>query len=449
MPDSDRPEPRMDFTGLATAAAYAFKPDFADVRARAARRRRKRVFGAAFLALGLAAGGGTTLVVTADRSPTPVRPAPIHSVGPWRTVVPPGAQGRAPQPSFAEIEPGLYDPPDRDKPLTGMYTELMAGDPDHLYLEYRDCAGKKCRQMLAVTADRGRTWRKLPLPGAERQSSVLLVHGSTVLAAHDIPRPEGSYDPRKLPAPTYWSSTDGGATWRRPAPRTVEALPTGWPVRAEGNGLVAVDPATGDVARLTSPRSRLPRFVLDAPPAAGIWTLDVEDEPMPSPVPTGSFTLRSWPVAKVSMDGGRTWETRQLPEPIRGSGEEGVSLSRKMLFTNDGRTVYASEKRRNSIRIHASGDGGRTWAAGAVVELNGPLLSVLPVGDRTLIVEGLHGTYRSTDRGRTFTRVGPALGARGHAIPGGYTIPTNNNEYSAWVSADGAEWTYVRRPEVP
>lgn len=441
-PETDAPEPAMDFSGLATAAAYAFKPDFADVAARAARRRRKRVFGTALLVLGLAAGGGTTAAVTADRSPGPVRPAPSPSVRPWRTAVAqPDAPGPAPQPSYIEITPGLYDPTDRDKPLTGMSTELRAGDLDHLYLPYQDCAGKKCRQMLAVSADRGRTWRKRPLPVSKYQPIVVLVRGSLVLAQDASPRPAGHPDPR------YWSSTDGGATWRVPASRTVEALPAGWPFRREDNAFAAVDPATGDIARLAVP-GPVP-FLLNTPPSAGMWALGSEAEPMPSPQPTGAFTLRTRPVAKVSVDGGRSWETRELPVVPQKSGAGGVTLDRTTLCTADGRTLYVAEKRRASVRIHASADGGRTWQARAVIDLDGPLLSLLPVGDHTAIVEGVHGTYRSTDQGRTFTRVGPSLGSRARAIPGGYAIPTNNTEYSLWLSPDGAEWTYIRHPEVP
>jgi hypothetical protein len=436
-PGADATGPAMDFAGLGAAAAYAFKLDFADVVARAARRRRRRAFGAVFLALGLVAGGGTTFAVTADRPPTPAKPAP--SVGPWHTVVPqPGARGPAPQPSYDEIAPGSYDPTERDKPLTGMFTELRAGDLDHLYLPYQDCVGKKCRQMLAASADCGRSWRKLPLPAAEQPLGVVMVHGRAVLAE--------DMEPRDDARPEYWSSVDGGATWRRPATRDVDALPPGRPVRAERNAIVALDPATGDLARLAYAKSGgwQDLFVLDTPPDAGIWALDSEAEPLPSPRPTGPVVLRSRPVARVSMDGGRSWEIRQLPKSA-----DGISLNSPKLSTDDGRTVYVSEKRKDSVRIHASTDGGRTWQARAVIDLDGPMLSMLPVRDRTVIVEGPHGTYRSTDQGRTFTRVGPSLGSRGHAIPGGYAIPTNNNEYSLWLSPDGEQWTYVRRPEVP
>ena len=456
MPDST--EPTMDFAGLAAAAAHAFRPDFADVVARSGRRRRKRAFGALLVTLGLAAGGGTAVVATADHAPTPVRPAPAPSTGPWRTTAPqPGAQGPQPQPSYTRITPGHFDPVERDEPLTGLYTELKAGDIDHLYLEYRDCAGGACRAMLAASADRGRTWRKLPIPvpvpggPGSNQPAVALVYGTLVLVADPVTSPDGPFDPRTVPPPTYRVSTDGGVTWRPATVRTVDALPAGWPVHAEMEAIVAVDPRTGDMARLEPPAASWMShiFLLPTPPGAGMWTLGTETEPPPSPLPTGVYQLRSLPVARVSDDGGRTWDTRRLPAAVGASPGGGTSLDRSLLTTVDGRTVYVREERTDGIRLHASADGGRTWAARAELDLDGPMLSLLPVGDRTVIVEGLHGTYRSTDQGRTFTRVGPSLGARAHAVPGGYTIPTNNNEYSAWVSEDGAVWTYIRRPEVP
>lgn len=450
MPDST--EPTMDFAGLAAAAAHAFRPDFADVVARSGRRRRKRAFGALVVTLGLAAGGGTAVVATADHAPTPVRPAPAPSTGPWRTTAPqPGAQGPQPQPSYTQVTPGLHDPVERDATLTGLYTELKAGDLDHLYLEYRDCAGGTCRAMLAASADRGRTWRKLPMPvavpdgpGAD-QPAVALVYGTLVLAGDPVARS------RNPSPPTYRASTDGGVTWRPSTVRTVDALPAGWPLLAEMDGIAAVDPRTGDMARLRPPAgSRMSHtFLLRTPPGTGIWTLDVDTEPPPSPLPTGGYQVRSLPVARVSDDGGRTWDTRRLPAGVGTTPDGGASLDGSLLATADGRTVYAREKRTDGVRLHVSTDGGRTWAARAELDLDGPMLSLLPVGDRTVIVEGPHGTYRSTDQGRIFTRVGPSLGARAHAVPGGYAIPTNNNEYSAWLSEDGAEWTYIRRPEVP
>ncbi|ROP31663.1 hypothetical protein EDD30_4585 [Couchioplanes caeruleus] len=306
---------------------------------------------------------------------------------------------------------------------------------DHLYLEYQDCAVKPCRRMLAATSDRGRTWRKQPLPVDEKQrpTSVVLVHRTLVIAtAEGFPRPA------VLPTPEYWASTDAGVTWHRSTVSEVHDLPLGWLVRQGRDGMFAFDPATGNVAWIReNPREPRPfgRFgsILDTVPAgAGLWSV---------------HPGRGRGVLKVSQDGGRTWDTRTLPDLKH---LDGLSVyGSPSVVTVDGQTVYAMRRGRTRMQLVASVDGGRTWEDRATVELGGPLLTVLPIDDRTVIVEGLHGTYRSTDQGRTFTRVGPSLGARGHAIPGGFTIPTNNNEYSAWVSADGAEWTYVKRPEVP
>ncbi|PWU43229.1 hypothetical protein DLE60_22650 [Micromonospora globispora] len=84
------------------------------------------------------------------------------------------------------------------------------------------------------------------------------------------------------------------------------------------------------------------------------------------------------------------------------------------------------------------------------MDLGGPLLSLLPTTEGTLILESPTATWRSTDGGASFTQVGPSLGSRAYALPGGgYAIPTNNGEFSVWLSPDGAKWSYVGRPEVP
>ncbi|GLY99370.1 sialidase family protein [Actinoplanes sp. NBRC 103695] len=432
------PEPTIDFRGFAHAAAAAAKPDYADVLARAERRRRRRGwFGASFVALAVAIGGGT-FALTADRAPKPVRPAPIAEVQPWRTVVPPGATAPKPQPEYIEIKPGFWDVSERDVPLTGMYPEIKAGDLDHLYMNYQDCRAKPCKPMLAASSDRGRTWRKLSLPEQDRprfrQPSVVQIFGTMVLAMSGWEPKDGeTYNPDLIPDPDYWVSTDTGATWRQAKVREADALPLGRPVFQGYYGDAAVDPATGDVVHLKGDNRGQPMFI-DTLPSNGLWRIVAAD--------------RRRVAASVSMDGGRTWENRLLPE-LPPAAKDAPS-DRYELYTTDGRAVYFVERLRAGIRLYASGDSARTWSGPVEIGLKGRVLSVLPIDDRTVIVEGVMDTFRSTDRGRTFTRVGPSLGARGHAIPGGgFIIPTNNNEYSAWISEDGAEWTYVNHPEVP
>jgi hypothetical protein len=461
MPDHERSDvdPAVfDFEGFTAEVRQAFKPHFADVVRRAGRRRGAvRAAGAAIVTVGIAAGGGTTLALTGDRGSGPVDPTPSASPSPWATQPPaPGAARLpAPQPSYTEIVPGSRYLRKAGVLLTGIWTEMRVGDLDHLYLEYQDCKGDDCTRMIAASADRGRTWRKLKMPAGlvteSEHASVVAVHGETLVAANSRGRNF------HLPL-TYWTSTDGGASWRQPTVREVDALPVGWPLLAETDSLAAFDPATGDIARVgggpDGRATRTPRELRVNPPlpvpiSADIWRLGVENAPAPSPMPAG-FQLDTWAVVMVSRDGGRTWDKHRIPDAIAQDEEGGLSFADNQLTTADGKTVYAIEKRGDNVQLHVSTDGAATWRAGALVNLDGPLLSLLPTADGALLIEGATDTFRSTDQGQTFTRVGPSLGARGYPIPGGgYAIPTNNNEVSVWLSPDGANWTYVPRPDVP
>lgn len=433
MPETDD---MIDFRRFADEVAACVRPDYADVAARARRyRSRRTAFSAGAIAVALA-GGGTAIAVSGDSAPIVLQPDPtlspsvVRPAGPWRTTVPENGKPPQPLPSFIEVMPGSYDVAEADKPLTGLWTELRAGDLDHLYLEYQNCTGGNCQRMLAVSSDRGRTWQKLPMPWPVRATSgpadydaIVLAYGTLLLA---VP---GDGDRSE-----YWTSTDAGGTWRQVQVRSVEALPAGWPIQWQDGEVIAIDPATGDIVRKSVDYSRM---VLDLPPEAGLWALHHVGDGASSSI-----------VAEVSRDGGRSWETRQLPAWER-SADGVAKFGRSLLATTNGQTVYLQVKTGDGVQIHASGDGGRTWTTGALVDLDGPMLSFLAVDDRTVIVAGPKGTFRSTDQGQTFTRVGDALGGGGQAIPGGFTIPTTNNEYSAWISPDGADWTYISRPDVP
>ncbi|MFC6015356.1 hypothetical protein ACFP2T_03980 [Plantactinospora solaniradicis] len=464
MPDRERTDvdPAVfDFESFTAEARHAFKPHFADVVQRAGRRRgAARAAGAAIVAVGVAAGGGTTLALSGAGGP-----GPTPSASPWATHPPVSGSSRtpAPQPSYTEVAPGSYDVTEPDVPLTGLWTELQAGDLDHLYLEYQDCEGDNCTRMIAASADRGRTWRKLRMPAGlatdPKSRSMVAVHGKA-LVARDARDRQSRYSPA-----TYWTSTDGGVTWRQPKVRDVDALPVGWPLLEEWDALAAFDPATGNIARITSelddmrpnpdgtftgtrkgPDAAPP---LRVPTSAGIWRTAIERTPIPSPRPTG-FQPDSWVVVMVSRDGGRTWEKHRIPEVLYKREGGGISPGGMHLTTADGETLYAIEERGDSVQLHVSTDGAATWRTGALVDLDGPLLSLLPTADGAVIIESATDTFRSTDQAQTFTRVGPSLGARAYPVPGGgYAIPTNNNEVSLWLSPDGANWTYVPRPDVP
>jgi hypothetical protein len=443
--DRDPAGPGLDFRGFVAAVQQAHKPDYADVLRRAARRRiTVRAAGAALVAFGVA-GGGAAVVVAGDSKPVPkVLPSPTP--GPWRTEPGPGSRSPQPQPKFITIGPDGWDVAEPDVPLTGMWSEMVAGDLDHLYLEYRDCEGRDCTRMLAVSEDGGRTWDKRRMPdalGADAYTTILHAHGKVVVARGHKRAGRERHPDVPYPASAYRTSVDGGVTWRAPAVRTVDALPAGWPVFTlnEAEAMGAVDPATGDVAKVAPQALRGHRFaVLRVPPAAGIWLTGF----WPSFRPGSTRNLMGH--AAVSRDGGRTWTQRRLPRALIGTGELNPERG---LTTADGRTLYGLEERGDSVLVHRSTDGGSTWHGRALVDLDGPVLSMLPTADGALLIEGPTATFRSTDGGRTFSRTGPSLGAGAHPVGGGYAIPTNNSEYGVWLSPDGARWWYVGRPDVP
>jgi hypothetical protein len=424
----------------------AHRPDYADVLRRAARRRTKvRAAGAALAAVGVAAGGGTAVALTGDSGPVP-KVVPSPTPGPWRTEPGPGSRSPAPQPSYTQIAPDAWDVTERDVPLTGMWTQMLAGDLDHLYLEYQDCAGRDCTRMLAASEDGGRTWRKLRMPDVlddNEGTTIVAARGRAVVARNsERSRQALAVDPgAPYPASAYWTSVDGGVTWRQPNVRTVDALPAGWAVFGprETGTMAAVDPATGDIARVMPAALRGYYFApLRVPAAAGIWLTQLTPVDRPTENLIGH--------AMISRDGGRTWTERRLPKALLGGN---FIYGEKRLTTADGRTVYGLDERGDSVRVFVSTDGGATWHGRGLVDLDGPVLSLLPTADGALVIEGTTATFRSTDGGRSFARVGPSLGAQAHPVAGGYAIPTNNNEYGVWLSRDGARWWYVGRPDVP
>jgi hypothetical protein len=409
----------LDFVGLADEARAAFKPDYSDVERRARHRRLNvRVGAAAVTVATLAAGGLAINGVTGGPRPNPVAtPTPVPSYT---------QQGNAgPGPTWVRIHPDGWDVDRPDKPLTGMFTELRAGDMNNLYIEYQDCRVSPCVRMLAASADGGRTWRKhrLPLEVPSREGGVVAVRGTTVIA---------SVWGRGLVDGPHYASVDGGLTWRTVTPMTVSALPAGWPlIGSRMNVIRAFDPATGDLAEIALGRKDAVRdgfTVFGQPPEAGIWQLR-----------SGGQHLA------VSRDGAATWQSRSLPD--------GIDLARTTggttLATLDGTAMVVVGGEGDALRLHVSHDGGIGWQAGAAITPDGPLLSILLTRDGAILLEAGSSVYRSTDGGATLRRVGPAIGYRAYAIPGGYAEPSDNQKYGVWLSPDGGTWTYVPPPPLP
>ncbi|MFG3691296.1 WD40/YVTN/BNR-like repeat-containing protein [Micromonospora sp. NPDC047740] len=419
--------PELDFAGLNVAAQAGFKPHFEQVAARARRRRqRHRIVTVAVVAL-LATGSG---IAVAGR-PAPERPpVPAPGFGPDRT------------PDFIPTPGPTRTPGPGQQVSTG---RPGAGDLNHVYLRYHECRDG-CPPRWAGTDDGGRHWRTGALPVPDDALVDLRVVGPRTLVAWYLPRssPDSSH--------ARWAaSRDGGATWRQVEARRVDALPAGWPVLARQPGpdreaLVAVDPATGDVAQLAN-RSTLHNAatVASAPIGAGLWASGRTGEK----VGDGGRVTWSGSAVEVSRDGGRTWRRHEFPDGLTASDEVGGPA----VATQDGRTVYAVGRVRGGLVIWRSADGGRTWArTTGTAKVGERTIRAAVRPDGVLMVQaGVTARedplmFNSSDGGATLRPAPLGPGADPLPVSGGYVQTGWPDSTGAWLSADGVTWRWLDPP---
>jgi hypothetical protein len=403
-----------DFAGLAEAAGRAFRPDWADVVAKAARRRRfLRAFGAAAVAAVVAAGGGIAtsggFAGDGDPGPTPA-PAPSGSAYVLRHAAENPKPGRSPIPAIS------------------VTSYAVAGDLDHLYLPIRDCRGE-CVDKVAASADQGGTWTTSEMPGGGINSSRFLAAaaGDTVVTL--VRRPADATGYRRS---DYFTSTDAGRTWRPATVTQVEELPAdAVSVQVDDDRLVAVDPATGDLASVALPLMQA--SVLGVAPEAGErWIFGYTgSEPTSRP---GKVKWIGKSLA-VSRDGGRTWSVRKLPKD---------AVFRSVAVAG-GKRAYAlySASQADDMRLYRSDDGGQTWNGGHDITfdpLNFPDEGMFGLADGSAFISMNNGLARTTD-GRQTTPGWAGVGPRAHVltVPGGYVATNLYPEVGLWVSTDDGE----------
>ncbi|GIF46189.1 BNR/Asp-box repeat protein [Asanoa ferruginea] len=400
-----------DFAGLAEAAGQAFRPDWADVVAKAARRRRfLRAFGAAAVVAVVAAGGGiaTGGGFAGDGGPGPT-PAPAPSGSAY--VLRHAAEN--PKPGGSPI------------PAVSVTSYAVAGDLDHLYLPIRDCRSA-CVDKVAASADRGATWTTSEMPGGGINSARFLTAAAGETVVTTVSRP--------ATATGYFTSTDAGRTWRAATVTPVEELPAdAVSVGVDEDRLVAVDPATGDLASVALPIMQA--SVLGVAPEVGErWIFGYTGSE-----PTSRPDKPKW-IGKslaVSRDGGRTWSVRKLPK-------DAVFRS---VAVADGKRAYAlySGRAADDLRLYRSDDGGMTWNGGHDITFNFldfPDEGIFGLADGSAFISMNNGLTRTTD-GRRTTASWAGVGPRAHvlAVPGGYVATSLNPEVGLWVSTDdGKTW---------
>ncbi|MGN9910335.1 WD40/YVTN/BNR-like repeat-containing protein [Phytohabitans sp. LJ34] len=419
--------PDIDFDGLGRAAETAFKPHFADVVRRHARRQRRvRVAGAALVVTAVGVGGAA-VGLAGDGAPAP---------GP--------GGGVATTPPFGPSTPFTPDPA-----AGGLrYGAMVVGDLDHMYIRWNECRGVNCPNFVAATADGGATWRStsLPVAGGGALIDLRAVGPHTLVARSQADKAAGF-----PPAQTWHASADGGVTWREIEPREVAAIPDGWVVLDELpfiERIVAADPATGDVVSVPQRGLSQPRVAGGLPPSAGLWvsgytgTDTAADGHL-----TGVGSVVEW-----SRDGGRGWERHAFTEPLVSSESGFGSVA---VATEDGRTVYAVGRVGGTLRIHRTVDGGRTWTAmPARYDVGGrSITAAMGAGGRLLIQAGPEGgqpalLLESVDGGTTVRALPAGPGGAAVQVPGGYAQSGHPFSKGAWLSEDGVTWRYVGPPAV-
>jgi photosystem II stability/assembly factor-like uncharacterized protein len=429
----------LDFRGLDAASQVAFKPHFGEVVRRAARRRRRtRAAGALVAVAALATGTG---VATGALAGGPGTAAPLMDTSSTPAFIPPAGSSNGPGPAVGR------------RSQTGA---MVAGDLDHLYLRYTDCQrpGVDCAVMLAASEDGGATWTEWALPVAHNSLVMLTALGPRTLLASVQ---DGTA------VRQYWqASTDGGHTWREVSDHVVEAIPAGWlPVDSSVSlnrvGVFAADPATGDLVRLAQPRPlALARLAAGLPPAAGLWAsgfTGTATTPVSTPQGTEQSVTGTGSSVEVSHDGGVNWLHWSFPDNL----DDGDTFGGAAVATFDGRTGYAVGYAGGALLVYCTVDGGATWSKTPAREkVSGrPEVYAAVRADGTLFVQvGTQATdhpamYRSTDGGQTLRPVPVGPGAAAVAVAGGYAQTGWPNSSGAWLSPDGATWSYAAPPDLP
>ncbi|RIW46882.1 hypothetical protein D3H59_11555 [Micromonospora endophytica] len=341
----------------------------------------------------------------------------------------------APSPSTVEASPPPGPPPATD-PVAEIRRNRLAVPQryDQPYVEFVDAqrgyalfsacdgqpSGPNCPALLWSTRDGGRSWQRLrhPQPVADNQQ-LYAVPGMLALLAE----PHG-----------WWTSTDGGRTFRRsPGP----AEPARWQAT---RGRFQLIEATGKVGRWTGTKLRPlpaqpPLPALNTVLQADGRTISSDGSEYGGPVVAAGAGEDGKPYAAISLDEGRSWQQTPVPAP---DGAVGVL---RVVFV--GGEPWLVGERPDRVGFPALWrQAGLSWelvraeghpATGQVVPLGAGIVAVLSPRGAGALVDGRYVDLPWPLTGEHFLRLLPddTLFAAG---PEGVLLGTGHFGDRTWTS---------------
>jgi photosystem II stability/assembly factor-like uncharacterized protein len=311
------------------------------------------------------------------------------------------------------------------------------------------------------SSDGGRTWSSLPTPPG---ATVVLGSGATGcrrlclrairFATTGIGYLFGAAPDTSGAQAVLYLTTDGGHSWRSLA-----------------GGADALESLDGNVIRIVSATRGCPPGCAYRAQTSGIGSMAWRTVALPGTpsqgdgatlVRTGHYAYlltvghpagggdTAHAVLYTSADDGGHWVNRREPCPQSGRVEVDAAA---LTSAPDGSVTVLCQQRGGQRRtfIATSTQHGRAFAAGSRTALGGAEVTALGAASARIVLVSSDQTYRSTDGGRHFARVG----SNGGSAPGqlawlgfasatvGHGISTDHR--SIWTTSDGGRsWTRHR-----
>jgi len=390
------------FAAFEAETAGTFRPEpLAELAGRVRRRQGRYRLGLLALLTLLLVGPATGLAVANRRTGPPPTPEPTATASP----TPRASRSTAPS-LTVDPERRPVAVPGVDLPLAGVW---VLPDALHLWASFDSCVETSggCRYALARSADGGRSWQPVTLPDAQPPGVLNFYPLSpTAVTVHQV-------------SDGFWRTTDGGTHWTRfPADQPPpEALWAGTDPLPGGRYRLLCPGATGfeDGAKgVTCTRQRLVRVggtVVDPQPdlpgelyqvAQGgdgrLWLVSA----------TSSGTRIAWsaddahtwheiptqadnPHLTVSPDGTEVYLVDDFPTRVwRLAGDAFVEVSGVPEGVPDFQVVALGG---GVLAICAYDGSAYFWRDGTLTALSGQYQAVSPVGDGSVLLRALDGSY--------------------------------------------------------